>query len=287
MTAICADKCGQRVFAEFASEIVGAVVGVQIAHRGLVAAAPLHASAANYFGAWQAAVLAALCSILLSHAVGVLLTIPALVGVNRWKIQVNRSATLQRVVKDMPVILRNFAISVAVLGASTIFMASDEYVLLDVTLRLPSSFVVAWQTAFCMVVTEIWFYHVHRLFHENKHLYAMVHKLHHTWPAPVAIVATFAHPVEHIGCNLASILLGPLLCGAHPVTTMAYTLVFAIGAYAHHSGYWSDDLGMHDYHHEAFNVNYGNAHLLDFLYGTYRTRPAAANGAARSSGEKD
>merc|ERR1712039_811858 len=67
--------------------------------------------------------------------------------------------------------------------------------------------------------------------------------------------------------------------------SMAYTLVFAIGAYAHHSGYWSDDSGMHDYHHEAFNVNYGNAHLLDYLYGTYRTRDSSARGGAQKQGK--
>merc|ERR1719401_797142 len=246
--------------------------------------APWHASAVERMGAPPAAMLSALCGVLLTHLVGVVLTIPALVGVKRWKIQVNRVATLQQVMRDMPVILRNFVISVVVLGASMIFTA-DDAVLHDVTLALPSSQVLVGQTVFFFMVTEIWFYHVHRAFHENKRLYALVHKLHHTWPAPVAIVATYAHPVEHIGCNLVSILLGPFLCGAHPVTSLAYTLVFAIGAYAHHSGYWSDDSGMHDYHHEAFNVNYGNAHLLDYLYGTYRTRDSSARGGAQKQGK--
>merc|ERR1711957_57979 len=90
------------------------------------------------------------------------------------------------------------------------------------------------------------------------------------WPAPVALVSTYAHPVEHIFCNSAALSLGPFLCGAHPTVTLSFLLLFSVGAMGHHSGYWSDDIGMHDLHHEAFNVNYGNAHFLDYLYGTYR-----------------
>ena len=37
-----------------------------------------------------------------------------------------------------------------------------------------------------------------------------------------------------------------------------------------HSGFFSDDAGMHDYHHEAFNYNYGVSGVLDQLHGTYR-----------------
>merc|ERR1712113_1279814 len=111
----------------------------------------------------------------------------------------------------------------------------------------------------------------------------MVHKVHHTWTAPVAIVGTYAHPIEHIVVNLTSVGLGPYLLGLHPAVTAAYSLLFSVGAYGHHSGYFSDDMGMHDLHHQKFTCNYGNAHILDYLYGTYRHHEAEDIFTARKS----
>jgi len=155
------------------------------------------------------------------------------------------------------------------------FLTASDVFMQNLSLGLPSSWVVVQQSAFFLLVTEAWFYHVHRLFHENKLLYAKVHKVHHTWKAPVALVTTYTHPAEHILVNLLSISLGPLLLGSHPTVALAFTWLFSVGAMGHHSGYWSDDLGMHDLHHESFNVNYGNAHILDCIYGTYRTKSTA------------
>jgi len=269
-------------FALFVSQVILAVASVQIVHYGMVAAAPLHAAAVGHYGPKAAACLANSAVVLLSQLVGVVLTVPSLVGVKFWKIQVNRVATLPQVMRSVPLILFNMVLSIVVGIAHTLLMTREE-VLSNITSDLPSPSVLAAQTAFCLLMTEVWFYHWHRLFHENKKLYAMVHKLHHTWTAPVALVSTYAHPVEHVFNNLASILWGPYVCGAHPLTTLAYTLVFSIGAYGHHSGFWSDDMGMHDLHHEAFNVNYGNAHVLDYLYGTYRIKEskAASEGKAQ------
>jgi len=263
----------------FAAQVCSAVVAVQAVHRGLVSAAPLYAAVADRVGPHAAACLANLAVASTAHLVGVLLTIPALVGVKVWKIQVSRVASVAQLMRSVPLIALNYVLSVVVSSAATL-CGSKPGVLADIASELPSGAVLAGQTALFLCLTEVWFYHVHRAFHVNKRLYALVHKVHHTWQAPVAIVGTYAHPVEHVGCNMASILVGPLLCGAHPVTAWAYTLVFAIGAYGHHCGYWTDDLGMHDLHHEAFNVNYGNAHILDYLYGTYRVRGAAGPGCA-------
>jgi methylsterol monooxygenase len=256
----------------FALQVIVAVASVQIVFFGLAAwAAPLHGMVVGRFGPQAAACLLSSATVLLTQLVGAAMTVPALVGVKFWKIQVKRVATFQQLKGAIPLIMLNCATSMAVSSANMLFAAREE-VLLDMTLDLPNPAVLAAQTAFCLLMTEVWFYHCHRLFHENKKLYGMVHKLHHTWTAPVALVSTYAHPIEHVFNNLASILCGPYICGAHPLTTTAYTLVFAIGAYGHHSGYWSDDLGMHDLHHEVFNVNYGNAHILDYLYGTYRIK---------------
>jgi len=279
---ICSLSFVEPAVALFLSQVAAAVLAVQAVHGLVVAAAPWHAHAVERLGPRGAALLASLFPTLLAHAIGTLMTVPALVGVKLGKIQVNRVATLPRLLQSMPLVLLNLALTLVVSAAVTV-LSTPEAVLRDITAGLPSRWTVAWQTAVFLLLTEVWFYHVHRLFHENKTLYKLVHKLHHTWTAPVALVGTFANPVEHLGCNLASVLWGPYICGAHVTVAWAYAFVFAVGAYAHHCGYWTDDMGMHDLHHEAFNVNYGNAHILDYLYGTYRLKDAARSTPSAAS----
>lgn len=264
----------------FAVQVAAAVVSVQIVFYVMLGVVPLHAAAVDRFGAQAAACLLTLAATVFAHLAGVAMTVPALTGVKVWKIQVKKVATVEQLLRDVPTILLNFVLSVLAGSASMLLTARSD-ILHDIAIGLPSPYVLAAQTAFSLLMTEVWFYHVHRLFHENKWLYAKVHKQHHTWTAPVALVSTYANPIEHVGNNLISLFWGPYLCGAHPLTTLAYTLVFAVGAYGHHSGYWSDDLGMHDLHHETFNVNYGNAHVLDYFYGTYRLKES--EGAAAKS----
>jgi len=84
-------------------------------------------------------------------------------------------------------------------------------------------------------------------------------------------VTTYAHPVEHIFCNLASVSIPCWLLSAHPAVTLAHSLGFQVFAALHHSGYeWTDDKGFHDLHHEAFNVNYSPLCLMDYVHGTFR-----------------
>merc|ERR1719491_2787511 len=123
------------------------------------------------------------------------MTVPAVVGLKLGKIQIKRVATLQDVLRDLPLILFNAGLSF-VLGFANLLFNTSEDTLRDITVGLPSPHILAAQTAFSLLMTEVWFYHVHRLLHENKRLYGMIHKKHHTWTAPVAIVSTFAHPVE-------------------------------------------------------------------------------------------
>jgi len=280
MAITFADLPGEPALALFLSQVTAAVVAVQVVHYGLLGLAPLYALSVAQFGPRASAVIFNFGLVSAAHFIGVLLTIPPLMGVKVWKIQVNKVATLQQVMRDTPLVLLNFVFSVVCTSASTILSTKDA-VLEDVTVDIANSQTLARQTVICLLMTEVWFYHVHRLFHENKRLYALIHKLHHTWPAPVAIVSTFAHPVEHIFCNNFSVLWGPMFLGAHPFTAWAYAFVFSVGAYGHHCGYWNDDMGMHDLHHEAFNVNYGNAHILDYLYGTYRIKSIAHGFASK------
>ena len=146
-----------------------------------------------------------------------------------------------------------------------------EHIKQDITADFPNSQTVTFQSVVFLFVTEAHFYYSHRLLHENKYLYAKIQKLHHTWPTPVALVATFAHPLEHVVGNLGAVGVGPTLCGSHPMVDLCWMLLAQLHTYSVHSGYWADDMGMHDLHHEIFHANYGITGLFDYLHGTYCT----------------
>merc|ERR1719162_1456137 len=133
--------------------------------------------------------------------------------------------------------------------------------------------IVAW-----LIIEEIMFFYLHRWMHENKTMYAKVHKLHHTWTAPISYVAIYCHPLEHILCNILPFIMGPLLCRSHIIASAIYLFAGTVHTLAVHSGYWfCDDNGMHDEHHKAFNVNYGVTGAMDALYGTLRLPAGAAH----------
>merc|ERR1740121_924329 len=81
--------------------------------------------------------------------------------------------------------------------------------------QLPCTAVLARDALVWILMNEVLFFHAHRFLHENKRMYAAIHKLHHTWTSPVSLVAIYCHPLEHILSNLTPILAGPLLLGSH------------------------------------------------------------------------
>eukprot|EP01122_Echinamoeba_exundans_P004249 TRINITY_DN1425_c0_g1_i3.p1 TRINITY_DN1425_c0_g1~~TRINITY_DN1425_c0_g1_i3.p1 ORF type:complete len:185 (-),score=9.58 TRINITY_DN1425_c0_g1_i3:43-597(-) len=140
--------------------------------------------------------------------------------------------------------------------------------------KLPSWIEIAVHIAVCAVVEEILFYYSHRLMHV-PFFYKRIHKIHHEWQAPVALVATYTHPVEFLLSNLVPLACGPLLLRSHITTTWIWFVIATIGTEIHHSGYrfpWNLDHqpNFHDYHHEAFNFNFGLLGWLDKLHGTYK-----------------
>lgn len=120
-----------------------------------------------------------------------------------------------------------------------------------------------------------------RLFH-HPHLYKHFHKQHHEWTAPIGVVATYAHPLEHVVgghvqslqgsvpghlavtnqsicpppllqlSNLLPVVIGPVILGSHISTTSMWYCVALISTTISHCGYHLPFLPspeFHDFHH--------------------------------------
>ena len=90
-----------------------------------------------------------------------------------------------------------------------------------------------------------------RLAHHPK-LYKHVHKLHHTWQAPVAAAAAYAHPIEHMTVNAGPLLISAALTCSHVVSLYFWLASVVYITLYDHSGYhmpFAPSPQHHDYHH--------------------------------------
>merc|ERR1712070_190920 len=143
------------------------------------------------------------------------------------------------------------------------------------TRELPSGWEMFLTIGMHIVVNEVLFYYGHRMFHEVKWLYKNIHKQHHEYSAPIALTASYCHPVEMLVSNVFPLLGGSMICGCNVYTMFVWVLFAVLGTQYHHCGYkfpwspWFDEHpNYHDYHHEVFNCNYGSLGWLDALHGT-------------------
>ncbi|KAG5683683.1 hypothetical protein PVAND_012949 [Polypedilum vanderplanki] len=129
------------------------------------------------------------------------------------------------------------------------------------------------------LIYEACFYYAHRLFH-HKYFYAKIHKVHHKFTAPVSLMATYAHPIEHIFANMLPIVI-PISLLKLPISTswivMTLTTIATLGD---HSGYHLPFLHspqFHDWHHAKFSECYGAMGILDKFHGTSKNFEKAIN----------
>lgn len=204
---------------------------------------------------------------------GTIMAIPALLHVKNWKIQMNKQMSTSMLARSLPLILFN-SLSFLPFGVTFRFLLPASCWNFS---ALPSISTLTFQLAVVLLVQEVMFFYSHRWLHENKKMYSRVHKLHHTWTAPISVVAIYAHPFEHVVSNLLPPFAGIVLVRAHVATLFIHTIVGIMHTQAVHSGYFfCDDNGMHDEHHRKFNVNYGVFGILDWYYGSYVLPPTAA-----------
>ncbi|KAF7670372.1 hypothetical protein LDENG_00228400 [Lucifuga dentata] len=126
------------------------------------------------------------------------------------------------------------------------------------------------ELTFFSILEEIMFYYSHRLFHHPS-FYKHFHKQHHEWTAPIGVVSTYAHPLEHMIANILPVALGPVILGSHLATTSLWYCLALISTTISHCGYHLPFLPspeFHDFHHLRFNQCYGVLGVLDRLHGT-------------------
>jgi len=204
---------------------------------------------------------------------GTLMTLPAIYDVKMWKIQTNRTLNRRMLLDSLPLIVFNYLLGLVVAPVMAVLLPDSSFSFSS----LPSTGQLGRDILIWLAAEEVSFFYLHRWMHLSKYMYQTVHKVHHKWHAPVALVAIYCHPLEHLLCNIFPLLLGPVLCGSHIVAIAIYFVAGFAHTTAVHSGYWfCDDNGIHDEHHAKLIVNFGVMGVMDYLYGTYRLPAGAA-----------
>jgi sterol desaturase/sphingolipid hydroxylase (fatty acid hydroxylase superfamily) len=115
----------------------------------------------------------------------------------------------------------------------------------------------------CVVLTDIFFYLLHRLFH-CRYLYRF-HAHHHTWHSPEGFAAFDAHPAEHVFINVLPVLAATIVTQCDWYMLCVWIVFVSVSSVEAHT---VD--GNHTVHHRRRNVNYGvGLMLMDRVLGTW------------------
>ena len=116
---------------------------------------------------------------------------------------------------------------------------------------------------------ELLFYSFHALLHRPR-LYRRIHKVHHSYTAPIALAAQFAHPVEHVLTFYVPVMLAPAAVRANVLSMWIFVGMVGFESCTVHSGFRVSALAeRHDRHHKkGMQGGYGTFRFLDWIFGT-------------------
>ena len=118
-------------------------------------------------------------------------------------------------------------------------------------IRLPHFYEILFEITLSMLCFEVVTYYVHRALH-YRIFYELFHKIHHEWTSPIAITATYCHPIEFVFNIFLPVTSGNLIFGTHLISTAIWNTIFTFQTTLMHSGYefpYLPSPRKHDLHH--------------------------------------
>jgi len=120
-------------------------------------------------------------------------------------------------------------------------------------------------------LSNLIFYVSHYLLHTKK-LYELIHYKHHEFIETVVVAAFYAHPIEHLVCNLLSFVIPFIFFGTNYLAAMVMIFVGTFITLSAHCEYIFFNIrNDHVIHHKLFVYNYGFGGYLDKFLGTYKS----------------
>jgi sterol desaturase/sphingolipid hydroxylase (fatty acid hydroxylase superfamily) len=144
-----------------------------------------------------------------------------------------------------------------------------------------SLYVIVCQVLFAFIIDDIWFYFMHRIFHENNFLLRKVHSIHHRSSTPFPLEYLYVHPVEWMSGMVGAALAFFLILLVMPINIYAFW-IFGILRNMHEIHIHSDlELPViskipflsttrhHDDHHARLKGNYASTFAwMDSIFKT-------------------